>query len=257
MKLFHKKKFLGQHFLHDQKIIEKIINFIAPEISDHMIEIGSGTGALTTKLLLHVNCLDVIELDREVIPELKKNCKFSEKLHVHIADVLKFDFTKFQAPIRIVGNLPYNISTPLLFKTIENIELIKDLHFMLQKEVAERIVATPGSKTYGRLSVMIQYYFDVELLLQVGSGAFSPPPKVESAFIKLVPRKNHRVIAHDKKLLSEIVRTAFCARRKTIANGLKKYITTEQLKKLEISPTLRPEQLSVDEFVVISNFVNK
>lgn len=249
----NKKKFLGQHFLHDPKILERIVGFIAPQPSDHLIEIGPGEGALTSKLLPLVHSMDVIEFDRDVIPKLKNNCNNSENLRIHIGDVLQVAFTQFSPPLRLVGNLPYNISTPLLFKAVENIALIKDMHFMLQKEVAERIVAPPGSKTYGRLSVMLQHYCEVELLLHVGPGAFSPPPKVNSAFIRLIPRKCFSVAAEDEGLFREVVRSAFCQRRKIISNGLKKYITASGLKEIGINPMSRPEQLGVDEFVQISN----
>jgi len=248
-----KKKSLGQHFLRDQNILRKIVELIAPNSNDNLIEIGPGAGALTTKLLPLVDSLDAIELDKDVIPDLERNCHHDKKLHIHLADVLRVDFTQFKAPIRLVGNLPYNISTPLLFHLIKNINLIKDMHFMLQKEVAERIAASPGSKIYGRLSVMMQYYCEVELLLYIGSGAFSPAPKVASAFIRLIPRKNNPIIASDENKLSDIVRDAFNHRRKTIANGLKKYLTPSQLEKIGINPGLRPEQLSVDEFVRIAN----
>lgn len=250
------KKFLGQHFLHDPRILERIVGFIAPQSSDHLVEIGPGEGALTSRLLLLVHSMDVVELDRDVIPKLKNNCNNSENLRIHIGDVLRVDFTQFSPPLRLVGNLPYNISTPLLFKAVENIALIKDMHFMLQKEVAERIVASPGSKTYGRLSIMLQYYCEVELLLHVGPGAFSPPPKVNSAFIRLIPRKCFSVVAEDEELFREVVRAAFCQRRKIISNGLKKHITASQLKEIGIDPMSRPEQLSVNEFVRIGNKIN-
>ena len=247
------KKFLGQHFLHDPKILERIVGFISPQPSDHLVEVGPGEGALTSRLLPLVHSMDVIEIDRDVIPKLKNNCKNSETLRVYMGDVLRVAFTQFSPPLRLVGNLPYNISTPLLFKAVENIALIKDMHFMLQKEVAERIVAPPGSKTYGRLSIMLQYYCEVELLLHVGPGVFSPPPKVDSAFIRLIPRKCFSVVAEDEGLFREVVRSAFCQRRKIISNSLKKYITASQLKELGIDPMSRPEQLSVDEFVRIGN----
>lgn len=248
-----KKKSLGQHFLHDQNILGQLIEFIAPQLFDNLIEIGPGAGALTTLLLPRVNSLDVIELDRDIIQELEKNCAHSSKLHIHVTDVLRVDFANLSSQMRIVGNLPYNISTPLLFHLIKNIALIKDMHFMLQKEVAERIAASPGSKTYGRLSVMLQYHCDATILLHVGAGAFSPPPKVDSAFIRLTPCKHHTIIAANANKLEEIVRDAFCMRRKTIANSLKKHITPLQLEKIGINPTLRPEQLSVSDFVLISN----
>lgn len=253
-----KKKYLGQHFLNNQKIIAQIIEAVAPQPSDYFLEIGPGEGALTTKLLPLVHSINAIELDQDIIPALKKNCansKNSNSLYIHQADILKFDFTQFSPLFRLVGNLPYNISTPILFKAIENISLIKNMYFMLQKEVAERITAPPGSKTYGRLSVMLQYYCETELLLYVPPGAFSPPPKINSAFIKLTPRNIYKIVAQDKNLFSEIVRSAFCKRRKIISNSLKKYITAVQLKTININPTLRPEQLGVDEFVSISNAI--
>ena len=257
MTILRKKKSLGQHFLHDQNVIRQIVALVAPKEQEYLIEIGPGSGALTSKLLPLVNALDVIELDRDVIPILKKNCDYSPKLHVHIADILKVDFSQFQPPLRLVGNLPYNISTPLLFLLIKNIILIQDMHFMLQKEVAERIAAPPGSKAYGRLSVMIQYFCEPKLLLQIGSGAFSPAPKVDSAFIRLIPRKFRSLVAYDEDNLSNIVRLAFNQRRKTISNSLKKCVTAVQLEKLGINPTLRPERLAVDQFVLISNELQK
>lgn len=247
------KKFLGQHFLHDPRILEQIVSLIAPGPFDHIVEIGPGEGALTARLLPLVHSMDVIELDGDVISKLKNNCNNSENLRICLGDVLQIDFTQFAKPLRLVGNLPYNISTPLLFKAIESISLIKDMHFMLQKEVAERIVASVGSKIYGRLSVMVQYYCKVELLLHVGSGAFFPPPKVSSAFIRLIPRSTYSIAAQDERLLGEIVCAAFCQRRKIISNGLKKYIVASQLEEIGIDPMLRPEQLRVDEFVRISN----
>jgi 16S rRNA (adenine1518-N6/adenine1519-N6)-dimethyltransferase len=251
-----KKKFLGQHFLHDQRVLSKIITAFMPKQDDYVVEIGPGEGALTTKLLPFGCVINAIEIDLEVIPRLKENCKRFTNLHIFAEDVLAIDFLKFSSsldPIRLIGNLPYNISTPLLFKAIEYIDLLKDMHFMLQKEVAERIIAAPGSKIYGRLSVMLQYYCEVELLFYVGSGAFSPPPKVDSAVIKLVPRKQDVIKAHNKKLFSEIVRTAFCQRRKIIANSLKQYITSQRLEQLNLNPLMRPEQLQVADFVAISN----
>lgn len=252
-----KKKFLGQHFLHDPRALERIVDLIAVQPSDHLVEIGPGEGALTTRLLPLAHSIDVIELDLDVIPKLQKNCNHSKNLCIHMGDVLQVDFAQFTAPLRLVGNLPYNISTPLLFKAIKNIPLIQDMHFMLQKEVAERIVAASGSKIYGRLSVMLQYYCKIELLLHVGPGAFSPPPKVDSAFIRCIPHKYYTVKAQDENLLSKIVCAAFCQRRKTIANGLKKYLTASQLEEIDINPTSRPERLKVDDFVRISNQLGK
>ncbi len=257
MKEHRKKKSLGQHFLHDPNIIRQIITFVAPKESEHLVEIGPGGGALTTKLLPYVKILNVIELDQEIVPILKKNCEYSTKLQIHVADVLQTNFTNFPAPLRLVGNLPYNISTPLLFHLLKNITLIQDMHFMLQKEVAERITAKPGTKIYGRLSVMLQYYCETKLLLHIGPGAFSPAPKVDSAFIRLTPRKSQTIAAHDDNNLSTVVRLAFGKRRKTISNSLKEHINAEQLKHLGINPQSRPEQLTIDEFVKISNLFSR
>ena len=248
-----KKKSLGQHFLHDPGVIRRIVTLIGPRLKEHIVEIGPGAGALTRALLPFVSSLDVIELDHEVVPILQANCNNSSKLHVYNADVLQLDFTRLQAPMHVVGNLPYNISTTLLFYLMENIKLIQNMHFMLQKEVAERIVAAPGSKTYGRLSVMLQYYCKVKLLLHIGSGAFSPPPKVDSAFIRLTPYESLPNPAHNIKVFGDIVCAAFNQRRKIIANSLKKYISASQLEKLDIDPLMRPEELGTPDFVKISN----
>lgn len=248
-----KKKHLGQHFLHDQQILQKIVKLIDPHPAEHLIEIGPGAGALTSKILPQVDHLEVIELDQEIIPVLEKNCGYSSKLTVHLADVLQVDFTQFQSPQRLFGNLPYNISTPLLFHLIKNIQLIQEMHFMLQQEVAARITAPPGSKIYGRLSVMIQYYCQVATLLKIGSGAFSPPPKVASAFVRFTPHQHYSIKALDEKKLSDLVRNAFSQRRKIIANSLKNEVPIALLEKIGIDPGLRPEQLAVNEFVTISN----
>ncbi|MDR1012631.1 MAG: 16S rRNA (adenine(1518)-N(6)/adenine(1519)-N(6))-dimethyltransferase RsmA [Coxiellaceae bacterium] len=252
-----KKKSLGQHFLHDQNIIKKIIRVIFPKLSDNLIEIGPGEGALTTKLLPLVTSLNVIEIDKRITPILEKNCNFASNLHIYINDVLRFDFTQFKQQLRLIGNLPYNISTPLLFYLIKNISVIEDMHFMLQKEIAKRIIATPGSKVYGRLSVILQYYCNITLLFKIGNGAFSPPPKVDSVFVKFEPRKHHDKVVLDENKFSEIVRLAFNQRRKTIANNLKQHLTISQLEKIVIKPGLRPEQLSINDFITISNYLSQ
>lgn len=252
MRIFAKKK-LGQHFLHDQNIIAKIVKFINPKPDHNIVEIGPGLGALTMQILPQAKHMLAIELDKDVIPRLQNQCKQLGSLEIYNQDFLKTDLSQFPIPIRLVGNLPYNISTPILFKAIDNIHNIKDMHFMLQKEVAQRIVAEPGSKTYGRLSIMVQYCCQVELLIHVGPGSFTPPPKVDSAVIRLTPKAQHPIKALDNKLFSDIVRTAFCQRRKTIHNSLKGYINTEGLQSIGINPKNRPEQLGIDEFVLISN----
>lgn len=256
-KLPRKKKSWGQHFLHEQNILHKMVKAIDPSPLEYLVEIGPGDGALTKKLLPLVNQLTVIEIDKELIPVLKKNCDNSPKLKINLQDVLLVNFADLPlpVPVRLVGNLPYNISTPLLFRLVENVQVIQDLHFMLQKEVAERITAQPGSKIYGRLSVMMQYYFRVGLLFPVGSGAFTPAPKVDSAVVRFIPHQKRQPQAVDEKRLSKIVASAFNQRRKTIANSLKKEITPSQLKELGIDPKSRPEQLTVSEFVKISNLL--
>lgn len=257
---FQTRKRFGQHFLHEDFIVEKIITAINPKKTDNMLEIGPGLGALTQRLLPHLMHLNVVELDKDLIPLLEKQCAHLGKLTIYQADALKFDFRSLGATKtrwRIVGNLPYNISTPLLFHLLEQTDIIQDMHFMLQKEVVERIVAQPGDKHYGRLSVMIQYYCQVKKLFIVKPGAFQPSPKVDSAVIRLIPYKIQPWRADDPLLLAEIVRTTFSHRRKMLRNNLGKLIDLKQFELLAIDPTKRPEQLSVEDYVKISNFLAK
>jgi 16S rRNA (adenine1518-N6/adenine1519-N6)-dimethyltransferase len=251
-KIIPRKRF-GQNFLQDKNIIQKIINAIAPKKGDHIVEIGPGLGALTTQLLPILKTMDVIELDRDLIPKLQAKCKDLGQLNIHQADVLKFDFKKLDDHLRIVGNLPYNISTPLIFHLLKQLDGILDMHFMLQKEVVERLAATPSNKNYGRLSVMVQYFCQVTKLFAVTPRAFYPVPKVESALVRLIPHKKVSLLARNTTLLEKVVKTAFSQRRKTIQNSLKALITQQQLIELNIDPKLRAEQLSVDDFVKISN----
>ncbi len=250
---FHKKKFFGQHFLHDQQIIHDIVDSFALKFDDRVVEIGPGAGALTTVLLQRLKFLDAIEIDQEIIPFLQNNCHHVDNLRIHHADVLKFDFRQFN-DIRLVGNLPYNISTPILFHLVKNVAFIRDMNFMLQREVAERITATAGSKVYGRLSVMMQYYFEVNLGMQIPATAFTPEPKVISSLVRFIPRSR---TFFNGALLGNIVRDAFSQRRKTLANGLKKYITAKQLTALNIDPCARPEILTVDQFVCIARWLEQ
>lgn len=249
-----RKKYLGQHFLMDKNFIEKIVNFLKLDPLDHFIEIGPGAGNLTIHLLEKLELLHVIEFDHEIIPLLKQNCNYSPKLKIYQEDVLKVDFGQFRSPFRIVGNLPYNISTPILFHLVRSNQMISDMHLMFQREVAERIVATPGSKVYGRLSVMMQYYFKTEMVLQVPPQVFSPPPKIDSIFIRFIPKK---LPALDNQLFGDIVRTAFTMRRKTLGNAVGRYITPSQLMTLGIDPKLRPENLDIDAFMKITKNVTK
>jgi 16S rRNA (adenine1518-N6/adenine1519-N6)-dimethyltransferase len=249
------KKRFGQNFLHDRSVIQKIITAINPQPSEHFVEIGSGRGALTVHLLPLTAKLDALELDRDLIPELTTNCKEFKNLLIHQADALEFDFKTLikNEKLRVVGNLPYNISTPLIFHLLEQISVIQDMHFMLQKEVAERIAAASGSKIYGRLSVMVQYFCQTELLFKVKPAAFYPAPKVDSCFLRLVPHKKIPYPAKDISLFQKIVKQAFGQRRKTITNSLRGLITSEQLISLGIDPKLRAENLGVADFVKICN----
>lgn len=251
------RKRFGQHFLTDKTYLSRMILDIAPNPDDAMVEIGPGLGALTVPLLTHLKKLHVIELDKEVIPHLEKKCQAPDTLVIHQADVLSVDFSSLPLPppIRVVGNLPYNISTPLFFHLLTYADCIQDMHFMVQQEVAERVAALPGEKAYGRLSIMMQYHADMTYLFFVPPEAFSPPPKVDSAVIRIIPHKTKPAIAKDEKRLADIVRTAFNQRRKTLRNSLKEWFSVEDFEACGINPTARPETLGVSEFVRLSNLL--
>jgi 16S rRNA (adenine1518-N6/adenine1519-N6)-dimethyltransferase len=253
------RKRFGQHFLHDPAIIERIIRAIDPHVGEHFVEIGPGLGALTRPLLHAVGQLDVVELDRDVIPILREACEGCGELRVHNYDVLKFDFTSIdtERKLRVVGNLPYNISTPLIFHLIKQLDAICDMHFMLQKEVAERLVATPATEHYGRLSVMAQWRCAAELLFTVGPGAFSPAPKVDSAIVRITPHHRPPIHVEDENLFAVVVNQAFSQRRKTLRNTLKGFFTKNELESLDIDPMRRPETLSLAEFAQLSNATKK
>lgn len=247
------RKRFGQNFLRDKDITAKIIAAISPKKNDQIIEIGPGLGALTTQLLPIVSEMSAVEIDRDLIPKLQASCKDLGILNIYQEDALKFDFCKLGTTLRIVGNLPYNISTPLIFHLLDQIECVLDMHFMLQKEVVERLNALPGTKDYGRLSVMVQYFCEVTQLFTVKPQAFYPVPKVTSAVVRLIPHIKIPTPARDIKTLEKIVKQAFSQRRKIIQNSLKTIISAEQLSELNIDPKSRPEQLSVEDFVRISN----
>jgi len=254
----HPRKRFGQNFLHDPLVIEHIISVIAPSSEQHLVEIGPGLAALTRPLLQITGNLDVIEIDRDLIAKLKNAFQDAGTLNIHEADALKFDFSSLiqdTEKLRIVGNLPYNISTPLLFHLLEYSHIIEDMHFMLQKEVVQRLAATPGNHSYGRLSVIMQYYCQVSDLFEVPPSAFSPAPKVDSAIVRLRPYPELPVKADDIKQLQLVVRTAFNQRRKTLRKALQQLISASDLEGLEIDPTLRAEKLSVKDYVKISNFL--
>ncbi len=258
MRKHHPRKRFGQNFLQDQTIIDQIIDTIAPKKDDYIVEVGPGQGALTIGLLSLVHQLDIVEIDRDLIPQLTRLTSKAGHLTVHQADVLRFNFThlmKDKAKCRIVGNLPYNISTPLLFHLFSQKQVIQDMHFMLQKEVAERLVAPIGTKAYGRLGIMAQYYCKIEILFDVAPEAFYPAPKVHSAFVRLTPYEISPYEQCDTEKLSKIVAKAFMQRRKTLRNALKDIVEPAQLEALEIDSSLRPEQVRLEEYINIANFI--
>ncbi|WP_223668692.1 16S rRNA (adenine(1518)-N(6)/adenine(1519)-N(6))-dimethyltransferase RsmA [Kangiella shandongensis] len=255
------RKRFGQNFLSDDFYVSKIIESIAPQTDQHIVEIGPGLGAITQHLIQRAGMLDVIELDRDLIPRLENTFSHYANFKIHQSDALKFDFTQLQTdpeqPLRIVGNLPYNISTPLIFHLLKQRHVIQDMYFMLQKEVVERICASPGSKQYGRLSVMTQYYCQASMLFSVPPGAFSPPPKVESAIVCLQPYTNLPKAVSDADILAKIVTAAFNQRRKTIRNSLKQWLQPEDFEKVGLSGTERAERLSLDDFIHICRYVEQ
>jgi 16S rRNA (adenine1518-N6/adenine1519-N6)-dimethyltransferase len=253
MKHLAKKRF-GQNFLTDKAIINSLIEAISPQPDDLMLEIGPGLGALTQPLLTKLNHLHVVEIDRDII-QWMQNFYPTDKISIHNSDILKFDFTQIGQGIRIVGNLPYNISSPILFHLLENTKQIIDMHFMLQKEVVERMVALPSTPEYGRLSVMLQYRLKMEYLITVPPDAFEPAPKVESAFVRCIPHQALPYPAKDEALFAKIVLAAFGQRRKTLRNTLKGLLDDVGFLKLNIDSQLRAENLSVSQFVAIANFL--
>ncbi len=253
--VIHKKR-LGQHFLHDKNIINKIIKFVKPNKLDNFIEIGPGEGAITIPLIEKISKLILIEKDRSLIPILKDNLSDFQNITFINEDILKYEFKDItKDEIRIIGNLPYNISTEILFKIASTPLAIIDAHFMLQKEVIDRIIAKPGSKEYGRLSIMCQVYFDVKKLFEISPNAFYPKPKVQSAYIKMKRLKSKFKNNKHEKCFYEIVRKSFIARRKMIKTSLKDMITENDWAKLGIDNNKRPEQLSVENFLNISSML--
>jgi len=253
------RKRFGQNFLHDKMVIQRIVNNINPRQGDDIVEIGPGEGALTELVLDKIGAMDVVELDRDLIPLLKIKFVTQDGLSIHQADALKFDFCSLQKDdkkIRVIGNLPYNISTPLLFHLFEQHHCIEDMHFMLQKEVVDRIVANPGDSAYGRLSIMLQYYCRAEYVFTVKPGAFKPAPKVDSAIVRLIPHETPPVEINDFDEFSKLVNFAFTQRRKTLRNILKGKLDSEQIEALGIEPTIRPERLSLEDFTMLANAIN-
>ena len=250
------RKRFGQNFLQDANIINAIIASLVATPEQHFVEIGPGLGALTFKLLPHIKQLDVIELDRDLAENLHKIAINNPDLTVHSEDALTFNFRQLSPlPLRIIGNLPYNISTPLIFHLLQYADIINDMCFMLQKEVVGRITAPTNSAAYGRLSVMVQYYCATEHLFDVPPTAFKPQPKVESAIIRLIPHRILPAPASDEILFAKVVKTAFMHPRKILSNNLKNIISTTELENLSITTTQRPQQLSVKDYVTIANYL--
>ena len=249
------KKSFGQNFLVDQNIIADIIRAIRPEAEDNMVEIGPGLGALTRPLLKLLNKLHVVEIDRDIIARLKTDYP-QDKIVIHEGDALKFDFATLAAPLRIVGNLPYNISSPLLFHFSDYAARITDMHFMLQNEVVERMVAAPSTPEYGRLSVMLQYRFYMEKLIDVPPQSFRPAPKVDSAIVRMIPIPADKITVQDAALFAKVVLTAFGQRRKTLRNTLKGYLAESDFSRLGIDAQLRAENLGVAEFASITRLLS-
>ena len=255
------RKRFGQNFLHDQRIIDRIVASIAPKPEQRLVEIGPGRGALTEPLLAATDGeLDIIELDRDLIPILRAQFFDAKNLRIHEADALRYDYGQLvtdERKLRLVGNLPYNISTPLMFHLLNWAGQIHDMHFMLQKEVVERLCAAPGDNAYGRLGIMMQYHCEARYLFTVPPGAFQPAPKVESAIVRLTPRAEPRVAADDVDLLATVVRTAFNQRRKTLRNNLKPLLSGDALEALGINPGERAENLAIADFVHIANALHR
>lgn len=256
------RKRFGQNFLEDDNIIRRIVQCISPKADDNLVEIGPGKGAITALLLESCPTLNVVELDRDLIPVLLSQfiARYPE-LRIHQTDALKFDFASLftdsrgepKGPLRIVGNLPYNISTPLIFHLLSYHANVKDMHFMLQKEVVDRMAAKPGEKAYGRLGVMVQYHCKVENLFDVPPTAFNPQPKVNSAIVRLAPHAELPHPAKNVKLLERLVNTAFQQRRKTLRNALKLLLPAEAIESLNIDTTVRPENITLAEYVALSD----
>ncbi len=256
------RKRFGQNFLQDQGIIRHIVACIRPKKGQKVVEIGPGLGAITEHLLASLGELDVVELDRDLLPHLRISfASYANNLRIHEADALQFDFSSLASAnnqaLRIVGNLPYNISTPLIFHLLSYTNLIEDMHFMLQKEVVLRLAAGAGTNNYGRLSIMAQYFCRIDNLFEVPPEAFDPRPKVDSAIVRMAPYRELPHTANDFKHFEQLVKSGFAQRRKTLRNNLKGIANDNQLQSLGIDPSIRPERLSVGDFVAISNLLTQ
>lgn len=251
------RKRFGQHFLTDPGVIDAIIRAVHPTSDDTVVEIGPGQGAITDALARNAGHLHAVELDRDLVARLQRQYDGNPKVTVHEADALQFDFSTLGTQLRIVGNLPYNISTPLLFHLLKFRDRILDMHFMLQKEVVARMAAAPGSKAYGRLGIMLGCHLNVEPLFDVERDAFEPPPDVTSTVVRLDPLPPGTYEIANEARLSTLVATAFMQRRKTLRNSLKKEVDTADFEALGINPGVRPEQVSIADYIRLSNHLDQ
>jgi 16S rRNA (adenine1518-N6/adenine1519-N6)-dimethyltransferase len=257
MKVHRPRKRFGQHFLTDPGVIDAIVRAIDPQPHDTIVEIGPGQGAITEPLARKAGKLHCVELDRDLAASLRRRFGSRDNVAIHEADALRFDFCSLGDSLRIVGNLPYNISTPLLFHLVDSRDCIEDMYFMLQKEVVDRMTASPGSKAYGRLGIMLGCHLSVDALFDVGPQCFDPPPAVMSAVVRLAPLGSERPVIDDQKLLGRLVATAFSQRRKTLRNALKTMVSDAELRSLGIDPGDRPESIPVSDYVALANYVSR
>jgi 16S rRNA (adenine1518-N6/adenine1519-N6)-dimethyltransferase len=251
----HAKKRYGQHFLHDPGTIDRIVRAIDPRPGDRLVEIGPGRGAITAPVLALAGRLDVVEIDRDVVPPLQEYCRGRGELHVHLSDALEFDFRALRGDgpkLRLIGNLPYNVSTPLLFHFISQLDAVADMHFMLQKEGVARMAARPGTRDYGRLTVMLAPKVRVRPLFDIGAGAFSPPPRVQSTFFALEPLSEPPFALGDHTAYARVVAAAFSQRRKTLRNSLRGLIDAAAIESAGIDPGARPETLAPAQFAALA-----
>lgn len=252
------RKRFGQNFLTDNNVINSIVGAISPDNDHVMVEIGPGLGALTEPVAESIDNLTVVELDKDLVERLQSHPELKDKLTIHQGDAMQFDFASLAQPgktMKVFGNLPYNISTPLMFHLFEFAHLIETMHFMLQKEVVLRLSASPGTKAYGRLTVMAQYYCQVVPVLEVPPGSFVPPPKVDSAVVRLLPYTEKPYPCKDVEVMRNLVTQAFSMRRKTLRNNLKQQLNDADFEQLGIDSSLRPEQISVAQYVSMANLL--
>lgn len=247
------RKRFGQHFLTSGHTIEQIVSAIAPQPGEIIVEIGPGRGAITKPLAHQATTLHAIELDRDLAAKLKNQFRAYQNVIIHAADALKFDFAALGNELRFVGNLPYNISTPLLFHLLRFESIVKDMHFMLQKEVVDRMSASPGSKDYGRLTIMLACHLDVVPLFDVAADAFTPPPKVTSSFVRLNPLPHDRFDIRDRQLLEKVVKQAFSQRRKTLRNAIKGLAGEAEITAAGLNPGMRAEEIPLPGWIALAN----